>query len=166
LLIAVVGAVGLASVLASPAYLGTVPGRPVRTYFVLLYAFWAFLLAVPLAGNLGAAWLLIEATTAPSALLVGFSGKARALEAGWKYLILTSLGLGVALLGIVFLAAGVPGGLGALSWVALGTYASGSGTALVAYVLVLAGCRPCCSSPGVPSRRSRRSWAGRRPREC
>ena len=92
------------------------PGRPVRTYFVLLYAFWAVLLAVPLAGNLGAAWLLVEATTAPSALLVGFSGKARALEAGWKYLILTSLGLGVALLGIVFLAAGVPGGLGALSW--------------------------------------------------
>ena len=65
----------------------------------LLYAFWALLLAVPLAGNLGAAWLLVEATTAASALLVGFSGKARALEAGWKYLILTSLGLGVALLG-------------------------------------------------------------------
>ena len=139
LLIGVVGAVGLASVLASPAYLGTVAGRPVRTYFVLLYAFWALLLAVPLAGNLGAAWLLVEATTAPSALLVGFSGKARALEAGWKYLILTSLGLGVALLGIVFLAAGVPGGLGALSWVALGTYASGSATALVAYLLLLAG---------------------------
>ena len=59
------------------------------------------LLAVPLAGNLGAAWLLVEATTAASALLVGFSGKPRALEAGWKYLILTSLGLGVALLGIV-----------------------------------------------------------------
>jgi hydrogenase-4 component F len=139
LLIGVVGAVGLASVLASPAYLGTVPGRPVRTYFVLLYAFWALLLAVPLAGNLGAAWLLIEATTAPSALLVGYSGKARALEAGWKYLILTSLGLGVALLGIVFLAAGIPGGLGELSWVALGTYASGSETALVAYLLLLAG---------------------------
>ncbi len=139
LLIAVVGAVGLASVLASPAYLGTLPGRPVRTYFVLLYAFWALLLAVPLAGNLGLAWLLVEATTAPSALLVGYSGKARALEAGWKYLILTSLGLGVALLGIVFLAAGVPGGLGELSWVRLGTYSSGSETALVAYLLLLAG---------------------------
>ena len=72
----------------------------------LLFAFWAILLAVPLAGNLGGAWLLVEATTAASALLVGFSGKPRALEAGWKYLILTSLGLGVALLGIVVLAAG------------------------------------------------------------
>ncbi len=82
----------------------------------------------------------IEATTAASALLVGFSGKARALEAGWKYLILTSLGLGVALLGIVVLAAGIPGGgIGALSWHALTTYSSGSKGALVAYVLLLAG---------------------------
>ena len=59
---------------------------------------------MPLAGNLGAAWLLVEATTAASALLVGFSGKPRALEAGWKYLVLTTLGLGFALLGIVLLA--------------------------------------------------------------
>ena len=121
LLVGVIGVVGLASVLVSPAYLATTDGslvspeRRSTTYFALLFTFWAILLAVPLAGNLGAAWLLVEATTAASALLVGFSGKPRALEAGWKYLVLTSLGLGVALLGIVLLAAGVPGGgLGAL----------------------------------------------------
>ena len=139
LLVGVVGLVGVTSVLASPAYLGTAPGRPERAYFALVFAFWALLVAVPLAGNLGAAWLLVEATTAPSALLVGHSGKPRALEAGWKYLILTSLGLGVALLGIVLLAAGIPGGLGELSWGALGTYASGRETALVAYLLLLSG---------------------------
>jgi len=73
-------------------------------------------------------------------LLVGFSGKPRALEAGWKYLILTSLGLGIALLGIVVLAAGVPGGgLGALSWRALTSYSAGGDTALVAYLFLLAG---------------------------
>ncbi len=145
-LLAVVAAVGLASVLASRAYLGgardSVVAAPRRekTYFAVLYAFWAILLAVPLVGNLGAAWLLVEATTAASALLVGFSGKARALEAGWKYLILTSLGLGVALLGIVLLAAGTPGGgLGALSWHALGSYSAGADRALVAYLLLLAG---------------------------
>ncbi len=146
LLVAVIGVVGLASVLVSPSYLATThrslvtPERRDKTYFATLYAFWAVLLAVPLAGNLGLAWLLVEATTAASALLVGFSGGSRALEAGWKYLILTSLGLGVALLGIVLLAAGVPaGGIGALSWRALTTYASGSDRALVAYLLVLAG---------------------------
>ena len=141
-----IGLVGLASVLVSPAYLDgsgdslVSPERRQRIYYAALYLFWAILLAVPLVGNLGAAWLLVEATTAASALLVGFSGHARALEAGWKYLVLTSLGLGVALLGIVMLAAGIPtGGLGGLSWQALSTYSGGSETALIAYLLLLAG---------------------------
>ena len=132
--------------LVSPAALRTLPGSLVqvqnrdRTYYVVLYAFWSILLAVPLAGNLGAAWLLVEATTATSAILVGFSGKPRALEAAWKYLILTSLGLGVALLGIVLLAAGVPtGGLDGLTWGELSRYDGGRDTALAAYLLLLAG---------------------------
>jgi hydrogenase-4 component F len=143
LLLGVIGLVGVASVLVSPAYLAGAgvsivsARRREPVYYAVLYAFWAILLAVPLAGNLGGAWLLVEATTAVSALLVGFSGRPRALEAAWKYLVLTSLGLGVALLGIVLLAAGGPGGLDALSWRALGdTSADG---ALVAYLLVLAG---------------------------
>jgi hydrogenase-4 component F len=146
LLVGVIGLVGLASVFVSPAYLGAgtdslvAPARRQRVYYASLYLFWAILLAVPLVGNLGAAWLLVEATTAASALLVAFSGQARALEAGWKYLVLTSLGLGVALLGIVVLAAGIPtGGLGGLSWQALSTYSGGSETALIAYLLLLAG---------------------------
>ena len=139
LLLVVVSTVGIASVLASRAYVAGAAGSS-RTYFAALFAFWAVLVAVPLAGNLGAAWLLVEATTAASALLVGFGGKPRALEAGWKYLILTSLGLGVALLGVVLLAAGTPGGaLGALSWRAVGSYSAGSDGALVAYVLLLGG---------------------------
>jgi hydrogenase-4 component F len=73
-------------------------------------------------------------------LLVGFSGRPRALEAGWKYLILTSLGLGVALLGIVVLAAsGTVGGLDALAWTSLARAKLDHETALVAYVLLLAG---------------------------
>ena len=81
LLIGVIGLVGLASVLVSPAYLATLrsalvgPKRRTRAYYLLLLAFWAILLAVPLAGNLAGAWLLVEATTAASAVLVGFSGR-------------------------------------------------------------------------------------------
>jgi len=146
ILVGVIGVVGLASVLVSPAYLhgatsSLVPERRrERTYLAVLFVFWAILLVVPLAANLGGAWLAVEATTAASALLVGFSGKARALEAAWKYLILTSLGLGVALLGVVLLAAGVPeGGLSGLSWKALATYSGHRDSALVAYLLLLAG---------------------------
>ncbi|HVU76921.1 MAG TPA: proton-conducting transporter membrane subunit [Gaiellaceae bacterium] len=144
-LVAVIGAVGLASVVVSPSYLGTVreglvrPGRLPRLYYSLLFAFWAALAGVPVIGNLGGAWLLVEATTAASALLVGFSGKPRALEAGWKYLILTSLGLGVALLGVVLLAATGGGGLDGLSWHALAHTAPGGQTVLIAYLLLLAG---------------------------
>jgi len=146
LLLAVIGVVGLLAVLASPAYLDSTTSTLVteprrrRVFLVVLSAFWAALLGVPVAGNLGAAWLLVEATTAASALLVGFSGRPRALEAGWKYLILTSLGLGVALLGVTLLAAGVPGGgLGGLTWRALPHYAAGPATGLLAYLLLLVG---------------------------
>ena len=147
LLVGVIGAVALAAVLVSPAYLdspstsGLVrPGWRPRSFYALMFVFWAILAAIPLAGNLGAAWLLVEATTAASTLLIGFGGKPRALEAGWKYLILTSLGLAIALLGIVILAAGsVHGGLDALSWRELGHVRTGYSATLVAYLLLLAG---------------------------
>ena len=145
-LIAIVGVVGLASVFESAPYLDDLGGslvgtrRRERVYYGVLLAFWGTLLAVPLAGNLAGAWLVVEATTAASALLVGFSGKPRALEAGWKYLILTSLGLGVALLGIGLLASGVgQHGLAGLTWANLRTYRSGADAALTAYVLVMSG---------------------------
>jgi hydrogenase-4 component F len=146
LLVGVIGVVGLTAVLVSPSYLATAssnglvrPDRRARAFYALVFVFWAILAAVPLVGNLGGAWLLVEATTAASALLVGFGGKPRALEAAWKYLILTSLGLGVALLGIVILAAGSAHGLDALSWRELAHVRAGHGAALVAYLLLLAG---------------------------
>jgi hydrogenase-4 component F len=145
LFVGVIGAVGLASALSSPVYLSLSrtelvrPERGPRLYFGTFLAFWAVLVAVPLAGNLGIAWLLIEATTAASALLVGFSGRASALEAGWKYLVLTTLGLGFALLGIVLIAPNVEGGLGGLSWSSLASLDTASDQLSVAFVLLLAG---------------------------
>ena len=80
-LLAVVTLVGALSLAASPAYLATVKRslftgrRPAAHYYTALLVFWAALLAVPLAANLGAAWLLVEVTSAASALLVAYSGK-------------------------------------------------------------------------------------------
>ena len=145
LFVGVIGAVGLASALSSPVYLRLAhselvrPERSLRLYYATFLAFWAVLVAVPLAGNLGIAWLLIEATTAASALLVGFSGRASALEAGWKYLVLTTLGLGFALLGIVLIAPNVEGGLGGLSWSSLASLDTASDQLSAAFVLLLAG---------------------------
>ena len=109
-LIAVVGFASAAmspSICATRAAAGSAARRSHAWYYAAFNLFWAVLLALPLADNLAVAWLLIEATTAASALLVAFSGKRSALEAGWKYVVLTTLGLAVALLGIVVLFAAV-----------------------------------------------------------
>jgi hydrogenase-4 component F len=148
-LVGVIGVVGAASLATSPTYLATAQtslfgGTRARAhYYTALLVFWAVLLAVPLAANLGAAWLLIEASTAASALLVAFSGKARALEAAWKYLVLTSLGLGVALLGILVLqvAQHRAGGAVGLSYTSIHAAAQGLDhqLALLAFLLLLTG---------------------------
>ncbi|MHB8177951.1 MAG: proton-conducting transporter transmembrane domain-containing protein [Vulcanimicrobiaceae bacterium] len=92
-------------------------------YFLLVGAFWSAMLLVVLASNFAALWLGISATTLATAFLVGFSGEAAALEAAWKYLVLCSLGIGFALLGIVVLAhVSIAMGLDpahALSWVSI-----------------------------------------------
>ena len=147
--LAPIAVVGFASAAMSPFYLRHAgrgwftARRSHATYYAAFNLFWAALLALPLAGNLALAWLLIEATTAASALLVAFSGKRSALEAGWKYVVLTTLGLAVALLGILvlFVAAGADGtGLGRLDWRALAQHAGLPEQAtLVAFVLILVG---------------------------
>ena len=95
-------------------------------------------------GNLGVAWVIVEATTGVSALLVAYSGRQDALEAGWKYLVLTTIGLTVALLGIVVLysAATAEGiGLRTLSWAWLSSAADSMPrrAALTGFLLLLAG---------------------------
>ena len=146
-LLLTVAVVGLVAALASPLQLAGTgrglfrAGAARRRYYLALHLFWAALLAVPLVGNLAVAWLLVEATTAASAVLVAFSGSARALEAGWKYLVLTTFGLAFALLGIVVLADAAGGGLAALDYAAIHAAAAGlpPEQALTAFVLIAAG---------------------------
>ncbi|MDA0163740.1 proton-conducting transporter membrane subunit [Solirubrobacter ginsenosidimutans] len=148
--VAVIAVVGLCSALVSPGYLRTsarswfTATRSRRAYYAALHLFWAALLLVPLIGNLAVAWLVVEATTAVSALLVAFTGRRDALEAGWKYLVLTTLGLSLALLGIIVVAAGQAGlghtGLHALDWRALErANALPHDATLVAFLLIVAG---------------------------
>ena len=145
-----IAVVGAASAAVSPGYLRTNPSSRAgalgsrRLYWIALLLFWATLLAVPLARNLAVSWILIEATTAASALLVAFSGKRSALDAGWKYLVLTSVGLTVALFGIVILyatAAAGEGSLSVLDWTTLAARAPSleHDAALAAFVLIVAG---------------------------
>jgi hydrogenase-4 component F len=62
---------------------------------------WA-MLAAPLMGSLALLWIAIEVTTIVSALLVALDNTDAAVEAAWKYVLIASAGLGLALLGTVF----------------------------------------------------------------
>lgn len=77
------------------------PGR-VREFFVLTPFFGAGMFLVVLANNLGVMWAAVEGTALSSVLLVALYNRRHSLEAAWKYVILGSLGLALALLGTVF----------------------------------------------------------------
>jgi hydrogenase-4 component F len=75
------------------------PGR----YEALLMALVASMLLAAFANNLGLLWIAIEGSTLASALLVGYYRRPGAVEAGWKYLVLCSVGITLALLATVLL---------------------------------------------------------------
>lgn len=54
--------------------------------------------------HLGLLWVAIESTTLAMAPLVYFNRNARSIEATWKYMLICSIGIAMALLGLYFLA--------------------------------------------------------------
>jgi hydrogenase-4 component F len=62
---------------------------------------WA-MLAAPLMSSLALLWIAIEVTTVVSALLVAIEDTGGAAEASWKYVLIASAGLGLALLATIF----------------------------------------------------------------
>lgn len=75
----------------------------IKIFYSLTYAFIFTMLLVVTTQNLGLMWIAIEATTLASAFLVGFYNNRNSIEAAWKYIIICSVGIAFALLGIVFL---------------------------------------------------------------
>src|SRR5260370_11137780 len=59
---------------------------------------------VTLSQQLGLLWVAVEATTLASAPLIYFHRHHRSLEATWKYLLICSVGIALALLGNFLLA--------------------------------------------------------------
>lgn len=67
-------------------------------------AFLSTMTLVMMAGHMGLLWIAMEATTLASAPLIYFHRHHRSLEATWKYLLICSVGIALALLGTLFLA--------------------------------------------------------------
>lgn len=79
-----------------------------RVFCSCLLAFLGTMTVVSASRHLGLLWVAMEATTLASAPLIYFHRTQRSLEATWKYVLICSVGIALALLGTVFLAAGVP----------------------------------------------------------
>jgi hydrogenase-4 component F len=77
------------------------PGRFSRRFWVGLNLFAWAMLAAPMMSNLALLWVAVEVTTVISALLVAIEDTDGAAEAAWKYVLLASAGLGLALLATI-----------------------------------------------------------------
>jgi hydrogenase-4 component F len=116
--------------------------RKEQRYYGLYNLFVASLVAVPILANVALMWVAVELTTLLSAFLVGFENTSEALEAAWKYVILTTLGAVLALLGFLILYWGTRiAGSEAFTWVGLVDAAPHMPPALLwpAFLLILVG---------------------------
>ena len=123
LLIVLVSAIGLLATVYSLRYMRhqvqdsglphtTTTGR-LRAFYGWLMLFIATMLWACLSNNIIMLYVAIEASTIASGLLVGFYWDKRALEAGYKYLMLLTVGITFSLFGCVMVyaaAANIPGG--------------------------------------------------------
>ena len=101
LLYAVAGVFSVGYLAVDQAHAGFAPFA--KRYYALLNLFGWSMLLVPLAADFGTLWVAVELTTIVSALLVAIDRTDAALEASWKYILIASSGLGIALLSIIML---------------------------------------------------------------
>jgi len=107
-----VSLIGLIVILYSFEYIeqekerGALEEGRTRSFYWQIMLFISTMLCVVATNNIIMLWVLIEATTLASAILVAFYWNKEALEAGYKYLMLLTVGISFALFGCVLLYSG------------------------------------------------------------
>ncbi|MGI5824110.1 MAG: hydrogenase 4 subunit F [Bacillota bacterium] len=82
---------------------GSIDTGKIHIYYILLFTFIFTMVLALTVRNMGIMWVAIEATTLASAFLVGFYNNPKGIEAAWKYVIICSVGIALAFLGVIFL---------------------------------------------------------------
>src|SRR6476660_4701098 len=124
-------------------------GRVTPAFLKLYHALYqaltlSFVLAL-LSNNIGVMWVAIELATLTTVIMVGIYRTHAAIEAAWKYFILASVGIALALFGtiLIYMAAEpvVGAGVNAMVWTDLMAHASTFDPALLnlAFVFLLLG---------------------------
>ena len=85
-------------------YLNNRGERPNRIFCVCLLCFLSITSLVTWSHHLGLMWVAIEGTTLVTAPLIFFNHTQRSIEATWKYMLIGSVGIALALLGTFFMA--------------------------------------------------------------
>ena len=104
LILATISMLYLLCSLFVPGYLAHYGDRPNRFFVMAMLGFLSATSLVVLAHHLGLMWVAMEATTLITAPLIYFNHNVKSLEATWKYLLICSVGIALALLGSFFLA--------------------------------------------------------------
>ena len=116
LVLLVVSTVFFFCFLYAPAYLRLREERSNRIFTMCLLLLLSALSMVCFSRQLGVMWVAIEVTSLVSSPLIYFNHNERSIEATWKYLLICSVGIALALLGSFFmgyssLVGGVPSNL-------------------------------------------------------
>jgi hydrogenase-4 component F len=132
-LVALTAFVGFTTAIFSAAYIGReskskrLSDMHLRFYHAMYQAFLFTMLLALVANNTGVMWVAVEAATLTTVLMVSLYRTREAIEAAWKYFILCSVGIGLALFGttLVYLAAQpvMGDGADAMAWTLLITKA-------------------------------------------
>ena len=134
-----------ASYIGHEIEIGRLTSTFVRFYHAMYQALMFAMNLALLANNIGLMWVAIEMATLTTVLMVGIYRTHEALEAAWKYFILGSVGIALALFGtiLVYMAARpvIGEGLEAMVWTVLITRAAKFDPALlnVAFIFLLLG---------------------------
>jgi hydrogenase-4 component F len=134
-----------ASYIGHELEIGRLTPRYLRFYHAMYQVLMLAMNLALLANNIGLMWVAIELATLTTVLMVGIYRTHEALEAAWKYFILGSVGIALALFGtiLVYMAARPVIGEGpdAMVWTTLITHAAHFDPALlnVAFVFLLLG---------------------------
>jgi hydrogenase-4 component F len=134
-----------ASYIGHEIEIGRLTPATVRFYHAMYQTLMFAMNLALVANNIGLMWVAIELATLTTVLMVGIYRTHEALEAAWKYFILGSVGIALALFGtiLVYMAARpvVGEGLSAMVWTVLVQHAARFDPALlnVAFVFLLLG---------------------------
>lgn len=140
----VIGAVSVLTTAATPNHFSLeilarrATARTAARHNFLVQVFLAAMALAVVAADLGVLWVAIEATTIVTAFLVGQRRSRSAVEAAWKYVVICSAGIALALLGTVVLSfASSQAGAGGLDMAALAARAPDLDPAVTQMAVVL-----------------------------